>query len=156
MNLWRTLWKWMKGFPVDVGLLGTDGVGLAPTGSVCTVLRQHGRRMASLRQALGVSSAERSGLARTRSASPRRELGRTLSAGLVEQFLGSCFHRFPPLRFDFNRRLPYNISQIIFSRKGPGWGYFTKDFYKCNSGSDLGGFRPRRLNNRKRRIPYTQ
>jgi hypothetical protein len=43
-----------------------------------------------------------------------------LSAGLVEQFLGSCFHRFPPLGFDFNRRLPYNIPQIIFFRKGPG------------------------------------
>ena len=32
-----------------------------------------------------------------------------LSAGLVEQFLGSCFHRFPPLGFDFVRRSLYNF-----------------------------------------------
>ena len=41
-----------------------------------------------------------------------------LSAGLVEQFLESCFHRFPPLGFDFLRRSLYNLSRSHLPEKG--------------------------------------
>jgi hypothetical protein len=64
-------------------------------------------------------------------------------ANLVEQFLGSWFHRFPPVGFDLSRHLPYNFSMITLSRKGPGLVYYTEDFHKYNFGSDLGGFRLR-------------
>ena len=39
-------------------------------------------------------------------------------ANLVEQFLGSCFHRFPPLGFDFFRRSLYNLSRSHLPEKG--------------------------------------
>jgi len=59
--------------PVDVGLLGTDGVVFEADGVAYTSTK--------------------------------------LSAGLVEQFLRSWFHRFPPVGFDFFRRLLYNFSR---------------------------------------------
>ena len=66
--------------PVDVGLLGTDGVVFEADGVANTSTK--------------------------------------LSAGLVEQFLGSCFHRFPPLGFDFFRRSLYNLSRSHLPEKG--------------------------------------